>query len=209
MRKKIPDPDNEPNFYEISELFPLPGDKIDILEEAKAGLKARGIILLNDKFNATDRKQSDSALSPYSGPTTIVSPTYDMTSIRKITDPSIDYLHELQNLRSSSIQSQLMNPFHEFGAPFLDATSPILAAQLQYAQIRSQNRAFLRDQLLNEHFQQPASHSSNVALPDEVSLLRRLGDTPSTVRSSNNHTATDDFEDSSVDSRQNKKKKQR
>jgi hypothetical protein len=212
MRKKIPDPDNEPNFYEISELFPLPGDKLDILEEAKAGLKARGIVLLNDKLSTTDRKPKDSVLSPCSVPATIVSPTYE-TSIRQITTPSLNFLQDLQQLRNSSIQSQLMNPFHNLGASFLDASSPLLATQLEYLHQQNQNRALLRSALelqLNDQLLQPVSYTSNVSLPGEVALLRRMGDSPSMVRSSNTHTATDEFElSSSTDSRQQKKRKHR
>ena len=45
-RKLLPDPDNEPDFYEISKLFPLPGDVKDLRrEEAKAALAAKGIII--------------------------------------------------------------------------------------------------------------------------------------------------------------------
>jgi len=45
-RKLLPDPENEPDFYEISKLFPLPGDSsTDVREEAKAALAAQGIII--------------------------------------------------------------------------------------------------------------------------------------------------------------------
>jgi hypothetical protein len=45
LRKMFPDPENEPDFYKISELFPLPGDRKDPREEARAALAARGIII--------------------------------------------------------------------------------------------------------------------------------------------------------------------
>lgn len=45
-RKLLPDPDNEPDFYEINKLFPLPDEKnSDVLEEAKEALAARGVII--------------------------------------------------------------------------------------------------------------------------------------------------------------------
>lgn len=42
-RKLLPDPENEPDFYAISGLFPLPGDRKGIIEEARAALASRGI----------------------------------------------------------------------------------------------------------------------------------------------------------------------
>ena len=47
-RKQIPDPDNEPDFYKISEIFSLPGQYANIVEEARAGLAARGIVIHDD-----------------------------------------------------------------------------------------------------------------------------------------------------------------
>lgn len=46
-RKLLPDPENEPDFYEISQLFPLPDDQTNHLEEARAALAKRGIHLTN------------------------------------------------------------------------------------------------------------------------------------------------------------------
>lgn len=52
LRKTFPDPENEPDFYKISELFPLPGDRKDPREEAKAALAARGIIITDPNVSA-------------------------------------------------------------------------------------------------------------------------------------------------------------
>lgn len=47
-RKLLPDPENEPDFYEITQLFPLPDDQANQVEEARAELAKRGIYLAND-----------------------------------------------------------------------------------------------------------------------------------------------------------------
>jgi hypothetical protein len=43
QRKLLPDPENEPDFYKISHLFPLPSDHVNNIDEAKAALAERGI----------------------------------------------------------------------------------------------------------------------------------------------------------------------
>jgi hypothetical protein len=52
-RKLLPDPENEPDFYEITQLFPLPDDQTNQLEEARAELAKRGIYLANDTSTST------------------------------------------------------------------------------------------------------------------------------------------------------------
>lgn len=47
-RKLLPDPENEPNFYEISQLFPLPDEKTNQIELARSALAQRGIYLSNN-----------------------------------------------------------------------------------------------------------------------------------------------------------------
>ena len=61
-RKLLPDPENEPDFYEISQLFPLPDDQTNHLDEARAALSRRGIYLTNDV--------STPSFPPYAVPTT-------------------------------------------------------------------------------------------------------------------------------------------
>ena len=47
-RKLLPDPENEPDFYGISKLFPLPDDQTNQVEEARAALAKRGIFITNE-----------------------------------------------------------------------------------------------------------------------------------------------------------------
>lgn len=49
-RTLLPDPVNEPNFIEISRLYPLPGEKIALVEEARSQLSAKGILISENIF---------------------------------------------------------------------------------------------------------------------------------------------------------------
>ena len=75
-RKLQPDPENEPDFYEISQLFPLPDDKTNQLEEARAALAKRGIYLGNDTSTVLSQPQSISTASVLSQiPTRAIDPS--------------------------------------------------------------------------------------------------------------------------------------
>lgn len=86
-RKQIPDPDNEPDFYEISKLFSLPDHFNSIVEEAKAGLAARGIVI-----------QDDPPLHPQS--------VASMPGAAQTNNPNLSLLHAALNQSMMGMASQ-------------------------------------------------------------------------------------------------------
>ena len=63
-RKLLPDPENEPDFYEISQLFPLPDDCTNQLEEeARAALAKRGIFVGTDTSSVPPLSNNFSTVS--------------------------------------------------------------------------------------------------------------------------------------------------
>ena len=50
-RKLIADPDNEPDFDKIAELFPLPADRKALMTEARKKLEERGFVIFDNVFH--------------------------------------------------------------------------------------------------------------------------------------------------------------
>ena len=57
-RVLAPDIDNEPNFDDISRLYPLPGDRQRTYTEARMRLGDRGCYVYDHVFNATVQRPS-------------------------------------------------------------------------------------------------------------------------------------------------------
>jgi hypothetical protein len=102
-RKLLPDPDNEPDFYEISQLFPLPDDQTNQLEEARAALAKRGIYLANDAPAVPCPPYTTSSISTASVLSQIPSSDIDPSSLSPLHDLSASNLSAVAAARLSVV----------------------------------------------------------------------------------------------------------
>lgn len=61
VRSRLPDPSHEPNFAEISRLYPLPEDYQRPVVEARLRLQTRGFLIFDHVFDEVCRKRRAAA----------------------------------------------------------------------------------------------------------------------------------------------------
>lgn len=123
-RKVLEDPENEPDFYKISELFPLPDAKKDMREEAKAALAARGIIISNPGASMATATLTSAA---------VVAP-----------NPFHDVSHSFVRLAYDGLEMNAQIPHYGLGIPTALLGSPNLTGHLSGRLMSAMEMAQLR-----------------------------------------------------------------